>query len=90
MFFAFRSCKYLKVSQAEQRQMEHLCMRDIRFFKEGEIIPHTHPDLEFANCVYITFERQNREEKHNMVTQESSGDSVLCPMQYATGLVWCI
>jgi hypothetical protein len=56
MFFAFRSCKYLKVLQAEQCQMEQLCMRNIHFFKDREIIPHTHPNLEFKDFVSITFE----------------------------------
>ncbi len=58
MFFAFRSCKYLKVLQAEQRQTEQLCMRNICFFKDREIIPHKHPNLEFTDCVSITFECQ--------------------------------
>jgi hypothetical protein len=40
--------------------MEQFCMRNILFFKEGEVIPHTHPDLEFADCVSITFECQER------------------------------
>jgi hypothetical protein len=65
-------------------------MRNIRFFKEGEIIPHTHPNLEFVDCISITFEHQKREEKHNMVTQELSGDSVLCPVRFAASLVRCI
>jgi hypothetical protein len=60
MFFAFRSYKYLKVLQAEKRQTEQICMRNICFFKDGEIIPHTHPDLELANCVFITFEQETR------------------------------
>ncbi len=90
MFFAFRSCEYLKVSQAEQRQMEQLCMRNIHFFKDGEIIPHTHPDHEFADCVSITFEHQKQEDKHNTITQESSGDLVLCLVRFAAGLVQCI
>ncbi len=58
MFFAFRSCKYLKILKAEQRQMEQLCMRNICFFNDGEIIPHTHPNLQFVDCVSITFEHQ--------------------------------
>jgi hypothetical protein len=87
MFFAFRSCEYLKVLQAEQLQMEQLCMRNICFFKDGEIIPHTHPNLEFADCVSITFEHQKQEDKHDTITQESSGDLVLCPMRFAAGLV---
>jgi hypothetical protein len=87
MFFAFRSCEYLKVPQAEQLQTEQLRMRNIRFFKDGDNVSHTHPDLEFADCcVSITFERQKQEDKHNTITQESSGDSVLCPMRFAAGL----
>jgi hypothetical protein len=62
-------------------------MRNICFFKDREIIPHTHPDLEFADCVSITFEHQKQEDKHNMITQESSGDLVLCPVRFAAGLV---
>ncbi len=87
MFFAFRSCEYLKVLQAEQHQMEQLCMRNIRFFKDGGIIPHIHPNLEFTDWVSTTFEHQKQEDKHNTITQESSGDLVLCPMRFAAGLV---
>ena len=90
MFFAFRSSEFLKVLQAEQHEMEQLCMRNIRFFKDGEIIPHTHPNLEFADCVSITFERQKQEDKHNRITHESSGYSVLYPVRFAAGLVWRI
>jgi hypothetical protein len=62
-------------------------MRNICFFKDKDIVPHIHTDLEFADCVSITFERQKREDKHNTITQESSGDSVLCPVRFAAGLV---
>jgi hypothetical protein len=87
IFFAFRSCKYLKVPQAEQRQTLQIRLRNIRFLKGGEIIPHTHPDIEFADNVSITFERQKREQKHDTITHEASGDSVLCPVRFAAGLV---
>ncbi len=87
MFFAFRSCEYLKVSQAEQLQTEQLCMRNICFFKDGDIVAHTHPDLEFVDYVSIFFERQKREDKHDTITQESSGNLVLCPVRFAAGLV---
>ncbi len=87
MFFGFQSCKYLKVSQAEQWQTEQLYMRNILFFKDGEILPLTHLDLKFADCVFVTFNCQKREDKHNTVTQESSRDSVLCPVRFVAGLV---
>jgi hypothetical protein len=87
IFFAFRSCKYLKVPQAKQRQTLQIRLRNIRFLKGGEVIPHTHPDIEFADNVAITFERQKREQKHDTITHEASGDSVLCPVRFAAGLV---
>jgi hypothetical protein len=62
-------------------------MRNICFFKDGNIIPHAHPNLEFADCVSITFEHQKREDKHDTITQESSGGSVLCSVRFANGLV---
>jgi hypothetical protein len=73
MFFAFRSFKYLKVLQAEQHQIEQLHMRNICFFEDREIILYTHPDLEFVDCVSITFEHQKQEDKHDTITYESSG-----------------
>ena len=87
MFFAFRSCKYLKVPQSEQRQTLQIWMRNIRFMKGGEVIPHSHPSIEFADNVAITFERQKRDLKHDTITHEATGDSVLCPVRFAAGLV---
>jgi hypothetical protein len=87
IFFAFRSCKYLDVPQAEHGQTEILRLPNIRFFKDGELVQHSHPELEFADCVSLTFERQKRKEKNDTVTQEASGDSVLCPVQFAARLV---
>jgi hypothetical protein len=87
IFFAFRSCEYLDVPQAKHGQTEILRLRNIRFFKDLELVQHSHPELEFADCVSLTFERQKRKEKDDTVTQEASGDSVLCPVRFAAGLV---
>jgi hypothetical protein len=62
-------------------------MRNIRFFKDNAILPHSKPDLEFLDCVSLTFERQKRQDKNDMVTQEATGDSVICPIRFAAGLV---
>ncbi len=91
IFFAFRSCEYLKVPQAEQRQTlqirMQIWMRNIRFMKVGEVIPHSHPNIEFADNVAITFKRQKRDLEHDTITHEATGDSVLCPVRFAAGLV---
>ncbi len=87
MFFAFWSCEYLKVQQAEEGQTQALCLRNIQFFQDGRSLPHSHPDLEFAACISITFEQQKREEKNNTIAQQASRDSVLCPVCLAAGIV---
>jgi hypothetical protein len=87
MFFAFQSCKYLKVPQAKQGQMEILKLRNIQFFKDGAILPHSHPDLEFLDCISLTFKSQKRQDKNDTVTQEATGNSVFCPIRFAAGLV---
>ena len=86
IFFAFRSCEYLDVPYAKHGQTEILRLRNIRFFKDGELVQHSHPELEYSDCISLTFERQKREEKNDTVTQEASGDSVLCPVRFAAGL----
>jgi hypothetical protein len=80
----------LQVSQSPTGQttsdITHLA-RNIRFLKGGEIIPHTHPNIEFADNVSITFECQKREQKHDTITHEASSDLVICPVWFAAGLV---
>ncbi len=87
IFFAFRSCKYLNVPQAEHGQTEILGLHNIWFFKDGELVQHSHPELEFADYVFLTFKCQKRKEKNDTVTQEALGNSVLCPIRFAAGLV---
>ena len=55
-FWAMRSCEYSKVSRAEKRQTKQLCLRNIVFIKDGNILEHTSTRLNPANCVSITFE----------------------------------
>jgi hypothetical protein len=83
VFFAFWSCEYLKVQRAEEGQTQALCLRNIQFFQDGTSLPHSNPDLEFTNCISITFKQQKQKEKNNTVTQQASGDSVLCPVHFA-------
>ena len=87
IFFAMRSCKYLKVTAAEQRRTEILRLRNIRFFTGTEILGHDHPQLEYAECVAITFERQKKDEKMDTITLIASGDAVLCPVRAAAAIV---
>ncbi len=68
-FCAMRSCKYLKVPKSEQRQTKQLCLRNIAFIKDGKILNHSSTNLNSANCITITFERQKNDKKADTVTQ---------------------
>ncbi len=87
IFFACRSCEYLKVSAAEQQQTKILSLKNIKFFKERCLLAHNHDELEFADCVSITFEQQKKDEKMNTVTQMASSDVTLCPVCLAASIV---
>ncbi len=79
-FFACRSCEYLKVPQKEQRRTKLLCLRNVRFFKDGRTITPPTLLLESADSVAITFEMQKNDRKHDTVTHGSTGDDTLCPV----------
>jgi hypothetical protein len=87
IFFAMRSCEYLKVHQAEQHRTDIVRLRDIRFFRGGEQLDHNNLKLEYADCVSITFERQKKDEKMDTITQMASGDRTLCPVRAAAAIV---
>ena len=78
IFFAMRSCKYLKVHQSELRRTEIVRLRDIRLFQgRGEQLDHDDPKMEYTNCVSITFERQKKDEKLDTTNQMALGESLL-------------
>ncbi len=79
IFFAMRSCEYLKVANPNQQRTKILRMRNIRFFRGTEQLGHDHRELEFADCVALTFKRQKKEEKMDTVTLMASQDACLCP-----------
>ncbi len=85
-----RSCEYLKVTQAEKRRTEILRLRNLRFFKDGKLVEHNDPHLEFSDCIAITFEMQKKDEKNDTVTQMASGEVNMCPVQMAAAIVRCI
>jgi hypothetical protein len=53
----------LPADLVEQRQTKILSLKNIQFFKEGRLLTHNHDELEFVDCVSITFEQQKKDEK---------------------------
>ena len=56
VFFACRSCEYLKVPQQEKRRTDILRLRCIRFHKNGVLLLHSDPNFELADSILLTFE----------------------------------
>jgi len=79
-FFACRSCEYSKVPRREQKCTRLLCLRNVRFFRDGLLMPTQSDDLESADSVAFTFETQKNEEKHDTVIHGRTDDSILCPV----------
>jgi hypothetical protein len=76
-----------KLSPADQRRTTILRLRNIRFFRNGKLIDHDDNELEFSDCVSLTFEKQKKDEKMDTVTQMASGDTKLCPVRSAAAIV---
>jgi hypothetical protein len=55
IFFAMRSCEYLEVAKPNQQRTEILRQRNVRFLQGVEQLGHNHRELEFADCITLTF-----------------------------------
>jgi hypothetical protein len=79
-FFACRSCEYSKVPRREQKRTKLLCLRNIRFFKDGHLLLASLDNVELADSVAITFEMQKNDMKHETVIHGRTEDANLCPV----------
>ena len=55
IFFVMRSCEYLKVAKPNQRRTKILRLRNVRFFQGVDQLGYDHRELEFSDCVALTF-----------------------------------
>ena len=62
------------------KRIKLLCLRNIRFFKNGHLLRAPSDDLEFADSVAMTFEMQKNEE-HETVIHGRTDYPVLCPVK---------
>ena len=70
----------------EEQRTDVLCLRNIHFFG-GRELDHKDQNLEFADCVEISFEWQKKDEQMDTVTQMASGNALLCPVQQWAAIV---
>jgi hypothetical protein len=77
-----RSCKYLKVPTAEKQRTDILRLRNLKFQKNGAIVPHDSPELKYSENISITFEKQKKDKRDNTaVTQWSTSHALLNPVR---------
>jgi hypothetical protein len=86
-FFAMRSREYTKVPRAEEGRTKLLALRNMRFIKEGRVLDHDDPQLEYADFIAVTFEMQKKEDKNDTVHTARTGDPIMCPVRAAAKLV---
>ncbi len=88
-FFACRLCEYLKVAKPQDKRTKLLCLFNITFFKNGQILHRLHntKSLHTANSVAITFETQKNDRKFDNVTQWRTNHPTLCPVKQWAALV---
>ncbi len=82
-----QSCKYLKVALTKKRRTDILRLCNLHLFKDGILIKHNNPHLEFSNCISITFEMQKKDEKNNTAMQMLLGDVNMCPVRMGAAIV---
>jgi hypothetical protein len=51
------------------------------------LISHDDAELEFSDCILLTFETQKKDKKMDTITQMASGDIKLCPVCAAAAIV---
>lgn len=79
LFFGMRSCEYSKTPHTEEQKTRPIRPCDITFRLNGEILPHSHPNLHKSDMVSITFGPQKTEIMEETVTQFQTDDPLLCP-----------
>jgi hypothetical protein len=86
-FFAMHSCEYLKVAKPDQQRTKILSLRNVRFFRGVEQLGHDDRELEFSDCVTLTFEKQKKDKKMDTVALMASKDARLCPVRAVAAIV---
>ena len=81
IFFAMRSCEYVRTSYKEEnKRTRTIRLRNIIFKKKGRVVKHDSDDLLNSEMVMITFEFQKNNVRNKSVHMFRTGDALLCPV----------
>ena len=81
IFFAMRSCEYLKTAEESMKRTKIIRIGNIRLKKGSKVIDHSHPNLHNSDLVRITFEYQKNDKRDVSIHMFKSGDAILCPVK---------
>ena len=82
IFFAMRSCEYLKTSVNEDsKRTRILRLRNVLFKNKGKVVDHSSKRLLSAEIVIITFEFQKNDKRDQSVHMYATKDKVLNPVR---------
>ena len=81
IFFAMRSCEYLKTTARDgTKRTKIICLAGIQFKKNGRILPHDSMDLHTADMIRIKFEYQKNDHRDVCIHMFATDDPVLNPV----------
>ena len=81
VFFAMRSCEYLKTNhQDDSKRTKIIRLRNIIFKKKNEILDHKRDKLVEAELVVITFEFQKNDKRDRRVHMFRTDEGIMCPV----------
>jgi hypothetical protein len=91
-FFALRSCEYLNVGDKDpftqpSRRTWPLRKRNVRFWRNHRLVPHTDPSLASSHSVTLDFEFQKTDKCGESVTQSRTSHPVYCPVKAAAARI---
>ena len=81
IFFAMRSCEYLRTAAEETKRTKMIRVGNITFKKNGKVLSHSHPELHKSDMVKIRFTYQKNDRRDVCIHMFASGDKVLCPVK---------
>jgi hypothetical protein len=78
-FFACFSCNYSKVPKREMKRTKLICLRNIRFFNDKQLILAPSDNLELADSMVVMFQMQKNDQKYETVIHGRTDDATICP-----------
>jgi hypothetical protein len=81
IFFAMRSCEYLKTSARDgEKRTKVIRLGNILFKKNGKVLPHSASNLHTADLVRLRFEYQKNDRRDVSIHMFRTDDAILNPV----------